>query len=117
MVEEKLDRVVHHQKIKMMRGARVQDLTLSEDFSVNLVKKPVFIDPEKCSNCGICFEKCPEKGAVLKGFSKNHIPFYAISVFSNLNTTIGQNCIGTEQEQRPYPAGFCQGRFGGHKRT
>jgi len=50
MVEEKLDRVVHHQKIKMMRGARVQDLTLSEDFSVNLVKKPVFIDPEKCSN-------------------------------------------------------------------
>ena len=79
MVEEKLDRVVHHPKIKMMRGTRVQDLTLSEDFSVNLLKKPVFIDPEKCSNCGICFEKCPEKGVVLKGFSKNHIPFYAIS--------------------------------------
>ncbi len=79
MVEEKLDRVVHHPKIKMMSGTRVQNVSKSEDFSVSLLKKPVFIDPEKCSNCGICFEKCPEKGAVLKGFSKNHVPFYAIS--------------------------------------
>ena len=79
MVEEKLDRVVHHPKIKMMSGTRVQNISKSEDFSVSLLKKPVFIDPEKCSNCGICFEKCPEKGAVLKGFSKNHVPFYAIS--------------------------------------
>ena len=79
MVEEKLDRVVHHPKIKIMSGTRVQNVSKSEDFSVSLMKKPVFIDPEKCSNCGICFEKCPEKGAVLKGFSKNHLPFYAIS--------------------------------------
>ena len=79
MVEEKLDRVVQHPKIKMMTGTRVQNVSKSEDFSVSLLKKPVFIDPEKCSNCGICFEKCPEKGAVLKGFSKNHVPFYAIS--------------------------------------
>ena len=79
MVEEKLDRVVNNPKIKMMSGTRVQNVSKSEDFSVSLLKKPVFIDPEKCSNCGICFEKCPEKGAVLKGFSRNHVPFYAIS--------------------------------------
>ncbi len=79
MVEEKLDRVVNNPKIKMMSGTRVQNVSKSEDFSVSLLKKPVFINPEKCSNCGICFEKCPEKGAVLKGFSRNHVPFYAIS--------------------------------------
>jgi heterodisulfide reductase subunit A len=79
MVEEKLDRVVNNPKIKMMSGTRVQNVSKSEDFSVSLLKKPVFIDPGKCSNCGICFEKCPEKGAVLKGFSRNHVPFYAIS--------------------------------------
>jgi len=79
MVEEKLDRVVHHPKIEIMSGTRVQDISKSEDFSVALLKKPVFIDPEKCSNCGICFEKCPETGAVLKGFSRNHVPFYAVS--------------------------------------
>lgn len=79
MVEEKLERVVQHPKINMMTGTRVQEVSRSKDFSVTLVKKPVFIDPEKCNNCGICFEKCPEKGAALKGFSKNHKPFYAIS--------------------------------------
>ena len=79
MVEEKLDRVVQHPKIKVLAGTRVQDVSRSKDFSVTLLKKPVFIDPEKCSNCGLCFEKCPENGAVAKGFSKNHVPFYAIS--------------------------------------
>ena len=79
MVEEQLDRVVHNPKIKLMAGARVQDVSKLEDFSVTLLKKPVFIDPEKCSNCGLCFERCPEDGAITKGFSKNHSPFYAIS--------------------------------------
>ncbi|MEE4263021.1 MAG: NAD(P)-binding protein [Desulfobacteraceae bacterium] len=79
MVEEKLARVVQNPKIKLMAGARVQEVTKSKDFSVTLLKKPVFIDPEKCSNCGMCFEKCPENGAVTKGFSKSHTPFYAIS--------------------------------------
>jgi heterodisulfide reductase subunit A len=79
MVEEKLDRVVQDSKINVMTGTRVQNVSRSEDFSVTLLKKPLFIDPEKCSNCGVCFEKCPENGAVLKGFSKNHTPFYAIS--------------------------------------
>jgi heterodisulfide reductase subunit A len=79
MVEEKLDRVVQNPKIKLMAGARVQEVSKSKDFSVTLLKKPVFIDPEKCSNCGLCFGKCPENGAVTRGFSKNHTPFYAIS--------------------------------------
>jgi len=79
MVEEKLDRVVNNPKIKVMAGARVQSVSKSDDFSVTVLQKPVFIDPEKCSDCGICFEKCPEKGALLKGFSRNHAPFYAIS--------------------------------------
>jgi len=79
MVEEKLDRVVQNPKIKLMAGTRVQELSNSGGFSVTLQKKPVFIDPERCSNCGLCFEKCPEKGAITQGFSKNHTPFYALS--------------------------------------
>ncbi len=80
MVEEKLDRVVQNPKIKLMAGTRVQTVSDSKEFSVTLQKKPVFIDPAKCTNCGICLEKCPENGAVTQGFSKNHTPFYAISV-------------------------------------
>ena len=79
MVEKKLDRVVQHPKINVMTGTRVQHVSSAEDFSVALLKGPLFIDPEKCSNCGLCFQECPENGAVLRGFSKNHTPFYAIS--------------------------------------
>ncbi len=80
MVEEKLDRVVQNPKIRLMAGTRVQELSNAKGFSVTLQKKPAFIDPVKCSNCGICLENCPEKGAITQGFSKNHTPFYAISV-------------------------------------
>jgi heterodisulfide reductase subunit A len=79
MVEEKLERVVTNPKIRVMTGTRIQDVTRSDSFSMSLLKKPVFIDPEKCVNCGICYEKCPEEGAVIKGFSRHHIPFFAIS--------------------------------------
>jgi len=79
MAGEKLDRVVKHPQINVMRGTRVQDISKSEDFSVALLKKPVFIDPEKCSNCGICLEKCPERGAVMRGYSQHCSPWYAIS--------------------------------------
>lgn len=79
MVEEQLDRVVRNPKIKLMAGTRIQALSNGGGFSATLQKKPAFIDPEKCSNCGICFENCPEKGAIRKGFSKNHTPFYAIA--------------------------------------
>ena len=79
MVEEKLDRVVKNPKIKVLSGTRVQEVSRSGKFSVTLRRKPVFIDPGKCTNCGICFEKCPEDGAVMRGYSKNHKPFYAIS--------------------------------------
>lgn len=79
MVEEKLQSVVQHPKINLRTGTRVQEVTNEEELSVRLLKKPVYLDPDKCSNCGICFHKCPESDAVLKGFSKNHAPFYSIS--------------------------------------
>jgi heterodisulfide reductase subunit A2 len=79
LVEERLDRVVHNPKIQLMAGTRIQDISHANGFSVTLQKKPVFIDPGKCSNCGICLETCPEKGAIKQGFSKNHTPFYAVA--------------------------------------
>ena len=79
MVEEKLQRVVQQPKIHVHTGTRFQGMTKTERFAVSLSKKPVFLDPGKCSNCGICLETCPETDAVVKGFSKNQAPFYAIS--------------------------------------
>jgi heterodisulfide reductase subunit A2 len=85
MVEEKLERVVQHPKINLMTGTRLQAATKAEDFSLTLIKRPVFIDPARCNNCGICFETCPENGAVIRGYSKNNECLYAISDKKCLN--------------------------------
>ncbi len=79
MVEEKLEQVVENPNIKLMAGTRVERIAGSGEFTATLVSKPVLIDTEKCNNCGLCFQKCPVEGAVLRGFSKNHTPFYAIA--------------------------------------
>ena len=49
-------------------------------FSASFSSDPQLIDPEKCTNCGLCYEKCPgvERGAIIKAPSPNINPSYAI---------------------------------------
>jgi heterodisulfide reductase subunit A len=79
MVEERLEQVMRHSAITVMTGARITDADASVGFVVGLEQAPRFIDPEKCNNCGICFQQCPAPGAVLRGSSKSHSPFFAIA--------------------------------------
>ncbi len=48
-------------------------------FSAGLTKGPLYIDPQKCTNCGLCYEKSPSEGSVLRGYSKNNHPLYAVT--------------------------------------
>ena len=48
-------------------------------FKVTLRKKPAYIDPKKCDNCGLCYEKAPVAGSVERGYSQNNHPLYAIN--------------------------------------
>jgi len=79
MVEEKLKYVIGNPKIKYFLDSNIKEITNSKRFSVILEKGPEYIDPQMCTGCGECFDKCPSKGAITRGFSKSNIPFYAIS--------------------------------------
>jgi heterodisulfide reductase subunit A len=79
IVEEKLTRTGEHPRIRTWTGTRVQEVAKDNRFSLTLSRRPVFIDPGKCSNCGKCFEACPEKDAIRRGYAKSHHPFYAVS--------------------------------------
>ena len=46
-------------------------------FQVSFRSGPKFIDPEKCTDCGLCYEKCPA-GAIMTAPSPHLHPFYAI---------------------------------------
>jgi len=92
MVEEKLKCVIENPKIKYFLGSNIKKITKSKRFSVSLEKGPEYIDPQRCIGCGECFDKCPSKGAITRGFSKSNIPFYAISKEKCINIE-GKSCI------------------------
>jgi heterodisulfide reductase subunit A len=79
MVEGRLEQATQEATITLMTHTRVTAVDATDGYSVTLEQAPRFIDPEKCDNCGVCFQNCPEPGAVPRGYSKSHRPFYAIA--------------------------------------
>ena len=49
-------------------------------FQVSFRSGPKVIDPEKCTDCGLCYQKCPE-GAIIAAPSPHLHPYYAIDSF------------------------------------
>ena len=80
MVEEKLQRAVSHPNIRISTGSKIKDISKNSRITANIYQEPIYIDPEKCSSCGLCSKTCPVDGAIQKGFSKNNHPFYAINI-------------------------------------
>jgi heterodisulfide reductase subunit A len=80
MAEEKLQRAVSHPNINISVGSQVQSISKNSRFSASVRRQPSYIDPEKCTNCGLCSNRCPVNGAIMKSFSANNHPFYAINI-------------------------------------
>jgi heterodisulfide reductase subunit A len=70
---------VSNPKIEIWTGSRVQAISKNGRFTAGIESRPKYVDPDKCTNCRICFDKCPVHGAILQGYSPNNIPFYAIN--------------------------------------
>lgn len=81
LVEERLKEISEESRIDIRLRTEVEEIEINgERFSISLRSGPKLIDPEKCTNCGICFEKCPEtdQGAIIMAPSHHIHPFYAI---------------------------------------
>jgi len=77
-VEKRLLEVIQEPRIKVHLSAELREAIRNGGFSYTLVQRPLYIDSQKCINCGLCFEKCPAPGAIVRGYSKNNVPLYAI---------------------------------------
>ncbi|MBM3709049.1 MAG: CoB--CoM heterodisulfide reductase iron-sulfur subunit A family protein [Actinobacteria bacterium] len=70
-----------HPYIKIITNAELQNISGEAPyFKATIIKKPRYINEEKCTGCGICMTKCPVKipDKYNKGLSKTkciHIPF------------------------------------------
>ena len=77
-VEKRLLEVTQDPRIKVHLQSELSGVNRNGAFSYVLSRSPLYIDPGKCNNCGICFDKCPAPGAIVRGYSKNDVPLYAI---------------------------------------
>jgi len=70
-----------HPYIKIITNAELQSITgEAPHFQATILKKPRYVNEEKCTGCGICMTKCPVKipDEYNKGLNKTkciHIPF------------------------------------------
>jgi heterodisulfide reductase subunit A len=62
MISPKMVEVGRHENIEIHTLAEVASVEGQPgNFSVKVKMQPRFVDPEKCTGCGICEEKCPKK--------------------------------------------------------
>jgi len=86
IIEEKLKHLADAPNIQFLLNSRVKNVSKNGDYSISISRGPAYIDPDKCTNCGKCYKKCPASGAVIQGFSKNNHPFFAIDLNKCMNS-------------------------------
>lgn len=77
----KMASVARHPNIELITYAEVKRIEGGVgNFKVKVVKKPRYIDVSKCTGCGVCVEKCPQKAPDYFNLNMNltkaiYIPF------------------------------------------
>jgi heterodisulfide reductase subunit A len=77
-VEKRLLEVIQEPRIRVHLKSKLKEVSRNGRFPYTISQRPLYVDAQRCTNCGLCFEKCPAQGAIVRGYSKNNVPLYAI---------------------------------------
>jgi len=77
-VEKRLLEVIQEPKITVHLKSELKRVSRNGRFPYTISRRPLCVDPQRCTNCGLCLEKCPAPEAIVRGYSKNNVPLYAV---------------------------------------
>lgn len=101
LVEDRLKRVIENKDIQVTVQSALTELIMKDGrFLASILKRPTFIDPQKCSNCGLCLKYCPQaaRGAIIQSHTPYSSPAFGFDSLHCARFTAGVNCtICSEQ--------------------
>ncbi len=56
----------------------VESRSENDQLHLTLKSQPRVIDPQRCTNCGLCLEECPAPGAIITAASAENHPRFAV---------------------------------------
>ncbi len=82
LVEERLRALFQEPRVTLYPQAEVTEYTRKNArFHLRLTQQPLVISPERCVDCGLCFEECPAaaQGAILTTTVTQNHPRFAVN--------------------------------------
>ncbi|MDY6988087.1 MAG: FAD-dependent oxidoreductase [Thermodesulfobacteriota bacterium] len=78
LVGKRLLEVIQEPRITVHLRSELKSVTRNGAYGYVLSQRPLYINPNKCTNCGLCFDKCPAAGAMVRGYAKSDGSLFAI---------------------------------------
>jgi heterodisulfide reductase subunit A len=96
LAQSRMTALLEQPKVEILRRTTVSGLSREgRGFLVQLRKRPAFVDPERCTGCGLCLERCPaaEQGALRRPFLPGDGPALAIDPEACLHFKDGRSTL------------------------
>ena len=74
-VEKRLLEVIQEPRITVYLKSELKEVSSNGRFPYTISQGPLCVDPQRCTNCGLCLEKCPAPGAIVRGVDNDGILF------------------------------------------
>ncbi|MGD9368296.1 MAG: FAD-dependent oxidoreductase [Desulfobacteraceae bacterium] len=78
VAEEKLLRATQNPNVTIHTGTQIQAVSMHSPYQIEYRVHSPLVNADQCDGCGLCFQKCPVPGALLKGRTPRVGPYVAI---------------------------------------